>query len=940
MSTDTIEPDFQARLQQLLGSNAHTGTRPRAEYSTDASNYRVIPMGVVTPRDTDDIIAIRELCEEFAVPITARGGGTSVAGNSIGPGLIIDTTRHMNRVLTIDTEQRTATVQPGAIISTIQEAAKPHGLRFGPDPSTFTRCAVGGVLGNNACGPHSLAYGKAADNIISMDWLSGTGGRFTAAEGLEPIPGLDELIGQHLAIIRTEFGRFERQVSGYSLEHLLPERGRNLAKALVGTEGTCGIALEATVALHPLTASPVLVVLGYDSMAEAADDVPHLLPFSPLAMEGIDQRLVDVVRRAHGEHSVPPLPGGAGWLFVEVPGDTLEHATDAAQQLIKASHATAAALYPPGPEATRLWNIRADGAGLAGRTASGAQAWPGWEDAAVPPEHLGRYLRDFEALLDEHDLTGLPYGHFGDGCIHVRLDMPLETHPGRMRPFITDATALILKYGGSPSGEHGDGRARSELLERMYSPQALTLFRQFKHLCDPKNLFNPGVIVDPEPFDANLRRPQALPIIATNGFSFSEDAGDATASFHRCVGVGKCRATSGGFMCPSFRATGDEKDSTRARARVLQEMANGELITDGYASPEVLESLDLCLSCKACGSECPTGIDMATFKAEALYRAYEGKLRPLTHYTLGWLPRWAKLLSPIAPIVNAASSLSWFRKPALYLAGMDSRRGIPRFARDRLHRQLGMTKHKTARRGDRPVTIWADSFTEFFSPEQGFALLELLTEAGYSPEFAAEGACCGLTWISTGQLDGARERLRNTMSVLLPSVEEGRVIVGIEPSCTAVLRSDLTALFPLDERAKQLAQNTQTLAELLSEALDRGWQPPNLSGTTIVVQPHCHHEAVMQYRADLRVLEATGATLVQVEGCCGLAGNFGMERGHYEISVAVAENGIMPILRKHPDALVLADGFSCQTQIDQLAGRESVHLATLLLSASREARRV
>lgn len=932
--TELVE--LERRLRALLPEDTDFSDRARAEYASDASNYRVLPTGVVRPHSADDIVEVRSVCDEFGIPLTTRGGGTSVAGNSIGTGVVMDLSRHMHRLISIDPDARTARVEPGAVLSTIQRAAQPFGLRFGPDPSTYSRCTIGGVMGNNACGPHSLAFGRAAESIVEMDWLTGSGDRFVAGAGTASVPGLEELVASNLAVMRTEFGRFPRQVSGYSLEHLLPENGRNLARALVGTEGTCGVMLGGTITLQPLATVTVLVVLGYDSMAEAADDVPTLLPLRPLAMEGLDHRIVDAVRRSQGAGYVPELPAGAGWLFVQVAGSTEAEAVAAADLLAATSSAVASARFPAGPLATRLWQIRADGAGLAGRTAAGEQAWPGWEDAAVPPEHLGSYLRDFEALLGSHGLTGIPYGHFGDGCVHVRLDLPLANAPERMRPFITEATDLVLRYGGSPSGEHGDGRARSELLAEMYSPQALTLFRRFKYLFDPQNLLNPGVVVDPEPFDRDLRRPQALPLLASGGFAFAEDGGDATTSFHRCVGVGKCRATSGGFMCPSYRATMNEKDSTRGRARVLQEMANGQMLTSGYASAAVLESLDLCLSCKACGSECPAGVDMATFKAEALHQAYRGKIRPLTHYTLGWLPWLAQIASPFASWVNRAGRVPWLRRTGMRLAGMDERRGLPRFAERRLsraHMRAGEPHRSDASPGG-AVAVWADSFSEYFSPAQGLDMISLLRSAGYSPELVPPGACCGLTWISTGQLETARRKLRSTVAQLAPYLTRGTRIVGIEPSCTAVLRSDLLELLPTDENAREVAEGVQTLAELLVEAIGRGWQPPSLRGETIVVQPHCHHQAVMKYRADVEVLEATGATIVAVEGCCGLAGNFGMERGHYEVSVAVAENGILPVLREYPEALILADGFSCQTQIEQLAARKSMHLASLLTRAS------
>jgi FAD/FMN-containing dehydrogenase len=453
------------RLRAALGGGVDDSTRRRAEYSSDSSNYRVVPTVVAFPRTVDDILAAAEVGRETGTPVTMRGGGTSVAGNAVGTGIVLDTSRHLNRVLSIAPDARTAVVQPGAVLDTLQVAARPHGLRFGPDPSTHARCTLGGMIGNNACGPHAVAYGRTADNVVELDVVDGTGRRFTAGttatgQGPASVPGLDRLVQQRLSVIRTELGRFERQVSGYSLEHLLPERGGDLAKALVGTEGTCVLVLRATVKLVKLASAQALVVLGYPDMATAADAVPGLLAHSPLAVEGIDARLVDVVRRHKGADRVPELPAGGGWLLVEMGGATPAEALSAARRLAADACTSATRIVPAGMEATALWRIREDGAGLAGRTATGAQAWPGWEDAAVPPARLGAYLRDFEKLMREHDLDGLTYGHFGDGCVHVRLDLPLENRPQRLRPFLLAAAELVASHGGSLSGEHGDGRPR------------------------------------------------------------------------------------------------------------------------------------------------------------------------------------------------------------------------------------------------------------------------------------------------------------------------------------------------------------------------------------------------------------------------------------------------------------------------------------------------
>ncbi len=940
-------PDLLADLRAAVSGEVDASARRRAEYSTDASNYRVVPEVVVFPRSSDDVLATLAVAREHGSPITPRGGGTSVAGNAVGPGVVIDFSRHLDRVLEIDPEARLARVQPGTVMSTLQAAAKPHGLRFGPDPSTQNRCTIAGMIGNNACGPHAVAYGRTADNTHTLDVVDGTGRRFLAGRGdLDDVPGLDALVAANLATIRTEFGRFGRQVSGYSMEHLLPENGRDLAKFLVGTEATLVTILEATVDLVPIPGSPTIVALGYPDMPSAADAVPAMLAHRPLAVEGLDDRLLDVVRR-HSTAPIPDLPDGAGWLLVEVGGATQEEAYANAEALVKDAGTTAVRILPAGPEATRIWQIRADGAGLAGRTPSGAQAWPGWEDAAVPPDRLGAYLREFNTLLDRYGVDGLPYGHFGDGCIHVRIDLPLDRPGGSsiFRDFMLDAAALVASHGGSLSGEHGDGRARGELLPFIYSPEAIGLFEKVKGLLDPADVMNPGVVVRPRAVDADLRRPRARPLpLVKGGFTFPHDGGDLTTAAHRCVGVGKCRVDSGGaaFMCPSFQATKDEKDSTRARARVLQELANGTLVK-GWDSPEVADSLDLCLSCKACGAECPAGVDMATYKSEILHRRYRGRLRPIRHYALGWLPRWSRLVTAVpglAALANAALRVPAVRMAVLAGGGMDTRREVPEFAARRFSRWFRRRSDRPTTPTRRDVVLWVDSFSETMSTAGAQAMVSLLEGAGYTVRIPDQQACCGLTWISTGQLDGARAKLRQTLDVLGPFVEAGIPVVGVEPSCTAVLRGDLVELLGDDPRAAALASGVHTLAELLSapEPLGPGpgWAPPDLSGIDVVAQPHCHHHAVMGYGTDLAILERAGAQVTTISGCCGLAGNFGMEKGHYDVSVAVAENGLLAALREAPDgAVLLADGFSCRTQADQLAGVPGTTLAELLSDPAR-----
>ena len=1033
-STADLVAELRRALGEAPGSRAaarvDATTRRRAEYATDAGNYRVPPRVVVFPRSTEEVEAVLAVSRTTGVPLTSRGGGTSCAGNAIGPGIVVDFSRHLNRVLELDPEARTARVEPGCVQATLQAAARPHGLRFGPDPSSWTRATMGGLIGNNACGPHATAWGRTSDNVLAMDVVTGSGTRLDASRGaqaLDVVPGLADLVTAHLSPIRTEFARFSRQVSGYAMEHLLPEHGTDLARFLVGSEGTLATTLGATVRLVPVASAPVLVALGYPSMAAAADAVPAILAHHPLAVEGMDARLVDVVRRHKGPGAVPPLPDGEGWLLVEMDAtsglggarslapravpdaavaraaeDAARAAEDAVAALddtartnlaLAAAHAMArdagteaVAVYPPGSDAAALWRIRADGAGLGGRTPRGTQGWPGWEDAAVPPASLGRYLRDFEGLMAASDVDGLIYGHFGDGCVHVRLDLPLdspETVP-QAETFLRRAAELVASYGGSVSGEHGDGRSRSALLPAMYSPEVISLFGRVKALFDPAGLLNPGVLVDPDPLAAHLRRPQARPLPALTGprggFAFPEDRDDLTAAVHRCTGVGKCRAereTVGGFMCPSYRATHDEKDTTRARARVLQEVANGGLFHD-FRSPEVRESLDLCLGCKACSTDCPAAVDVARLKSEALHRAFSGRPRPRTHYLLGWLPRWTRLVSAVPGaglVANAVMGVAPLRRTVFRAAGIDPHRPMPLLASRSFQswaRSQGLTRRAAptwsapgaddvppARGGlTRPVppvdraaravapappvpsaprwvVLWADSFSQDLDDDGARAAARLLTDAGYRV-IVPDRACCGLTWITTGQLSGARRRQRHLLAVLAPFAANGIPVVGVEPSCTAVLRDDLPALLPDDPRAAMLAAGTYTLAELLTAPAPLGpgelWTPPRLDGVEVVAQPHCHHYSVLGWETDRALLAALGATVTELQGCCGLAGSFGMETGHYEVSVAVAQGALLPALATHPEAVYLADGYSCRTQAAQLADRDGVHLARLLLT--------
>jgi FAD/FMN-containing dehydrogenase/Fe-S oxidoreductase len=918
-----VTNDLAARLLRAGVTDVLTDAAHRSAYASDASLYRIVPQLIVRPRHDDDVLATLAVSRETGVPITARGAGTSVAGNAIGPGIVLDFSRHMNRVLEVDGEARTARVQAGTVQATLQAAAKPFGLRFGPDPSTHTRCTIGGMIGNNSCGARTLGYGRTSDNTLGLKAYTIEGEELAESKAVDR---LRDIIGANLAIGRTEFATFGRQVSGYAVEHLLPENGFNLTEFLVGSEGTLAVITEATVRLVADPAHRTLVVLGYPDFGTAGDVIPKILEFKPTACEGLDHRICDVVRSRRGPGAVPPLPGGTAWLMIEIAGDDLDEVRERVAGLIAAAEAVDHRIVEDTTEAAPLWKIREDGAGLAGRAPSGLPAHAGWEDAAVPPARIGAYLRDFDELTARHGLSVMPYGHLGDGCVHVRLDFPLDKPDGPklFRAFLEDAADLVVSYGGSLSGEHGDGRARSELLTRMYSPEAIGLFRQIKGAFDPRNLLNPGNLVDPDPVDANIRVSQARKVTVPLALAYHHDGGDFNQAVHRCTGVGKCRVDTrvlGGVMCPSFLATKNEKDSTRGRARVLQEMLDGDLAPD-WRSEAVHDALDLCLSCKGCASDCPTGIDMAAYKSEVLHQSFKGRVRPRSHYSLGWLPRWSRLASKMPALANLATSLPGVKNIALWIAGVDSRRGIPAFAAKTFRSTF------TPVTTGKPVILFVDSFTDHFSPEVARAAVDVLVDAGYAPRIASRKACCGLTWISTGQLDAARRILGGTVAELHEAAKQGIPIVGLEPSCTGVLRQDAVELVN-NEAARAVAEATVTVAELLAATPD--YTPPTLAGVRVIAQPHCHHHAVMGWEADAKLLKQAGATVKRLGGCCGLAGNFGVERGHYEVSVQVAEQQLLPALEQAEDGdILLADGFSCRTQADDLAGVSGVHLVQLL----------
>lgn len=952
--------DLRHDLGAAVRGEVDFGASARALMTMDASNYRRVPLGVVAPRDADDIAAALAVCREHGVPVVPRGGGTSIAGQATGTGVVLDLARHLRSIVELDAASRTAVVQPGVVLDDLRAAAAPHGLTFGPDPSTHSRCTLGGMIGNNSCGAHSVAWGTTADNVhaltvvrhggerLRLDRNAGRGGgrgggdsdrgRHGGRDRLpaDTPPGLRALVDANLALLRTGYPDLPRRISGYALDALLPEHpgGPDPARAFCGSEGTLAVVAEATVRLVEVPRSRALAVLGYADESEAAEAAAGLLPCGPLTVEGM---AADLVREPAG------LPRGGAWLFVETGGATPAEARAHAERVLRAAGALDGSVVTDPAAQRALWRIREDAAGTATRMPDGSEAWPGWEDCAVPPARLGPYLRDFRALLTDHGLRGTPYGHFGDGCIHVRIDFDLLSTEGvaRFRRFSEEQADLVVAHGGSLSGEHGDGQARAELLPRMYGDELVGVFHRFKDLWDPDGGLNPGMLARPDRLDANLRFAVLPKRPVDVVFGYPQDGGDFPAAVRRCVGVAKCRTAAAGagtdVMCPSFRATGQEAHSTRGRARLLHEMLAGEVITDGWRSTEVRDALDLCLSCKGCRSDCPVGVDMATYKAEFLHHHYRGRLRPASHYAMGRLPRWLRLAAPFARPLNALARMRPLAALARRLAGIAPERTIPVLATETFARWMRARAGRWTRifPADRVVALWPDTFTDHLSPEVGRAAVRVLEATGRTAYLPARGVCCGLTYVSTGQLDAARRVMRRTLDRV--DLFPGQPLVVLEPSCAATLRTDLPELLPDDPRAAEIAASVRTLAQYLEEYAP-DWTPPRTE-RPVVGQTHCHQHAVLGDDAERRLRERMGLTGELSGGCCGLAGNFGFEKGHWEVSVACAEEQLLPSVRAaEPGTEILADGFSCRTQLEQLAGRRARHLAEVLAEGLDTAR--
>jgi len=926
----------------------------RALYATDGSNYRQVPIGVVLPRDDEDVIAAISLARKYGAPILCRGGGTSLAGQCCNVAVVLDMSKYMATILDVDPVQRLARVQPGVILDHLRNAAEKHRLTFGPDPATHDRCTIGGMIGNNSCGVHSVMAGKTDDNIEQLDVLTYDGDRMTVGlttdQELESIirqggrraeiyTGLETLRDQYSNLIRQRYPNIPRRVSGYNLNYLLPENGFHVARALVGSEGTCVTVLEATCRLVESPPERVLLVIAYPDVFRCADRVSDIMAHKPIGLEGIDDLLVEYTRRKGiNTGGVELLPEGGGWLLAEFGAHTLREAEAQARKLMaelsRAANPPNLRLFTDTRQAKRIWEVRESSLGVTSHVPGEPLAWEGWEDSSVAPEKLGDYLRQLKKLMAEHGYRGTLYGHFGHACVHTRINFDLQSQAGigKYRRFVEEAADLVVSFGGSLSGEHGDGQSRGELLPKMFGPELVQAFREFKALWDPDWKMNPGKVVEPYRLDENLRLGADYhPWEPTTHFRFPEDHGSLPRAALRCVGVGKCRQYDGGVMCPSFRVTREEEHSTRGRAHLLWEMTKGDVIRDGWHDRDVKHSLDLCLSCKGCKSECPVGVDVATYKAEFLSHYYQGRLRPRGAPAFAYIDVWARIASHFPAVANFATQLPVLRDVAKVVAGMPQRRRIPAFASQTF--RAWFAQRQPRNRDTPPVLLWPDTFNNYFHPVAAQAAVDVLEAAGFRILLPKVDLCCGRPLYDFGLLDRAKRLLRRILDALAAEIASGVPLVVLEPSCAAVFRDELLNLFPDDPGAQKLSRQTFLLSEFL-EKKAKHFVLPKLPRKALL-HGHCHHKTIMKMTDEESVLKKMGVDFhAPAPGCCGMAGSFGFEKEKYEVSVAIGELELLPAVRKTPpDSLIIADGFSCREQISQCAGREALHLAQVIQMA-------
>jgi len=938
--------ELESQLRATVRGEVRFDRAARALYATDASNYRQVPIGLVIPRDAEDVIATLAACRDAGAAVLSRGGGTSLAGQGCNVAVVIDFSKYMHRLLTLDPEGERAEVEPGIVLDTLRDAAEQHALTFAPDPATHSRCTIGGMIGNNSCGVHGLLGGKTVDNIESLDVLLYGGTRMTVgatteeelrsiiAEGGrkgEIYAGLERLRDQYATLIRERFPDIPRRVSGLNLDWLLPENGFNVARALVGSEGTCVTILKATCRLVKSPQCRRLVVLGFENGFVAADHVPDVLQFKPIGLEGFDQTLLDAIqKKGLAPAEMKLLPPGGGFLLCEFGANSNAEAEAQAQRLMDAvgefSVRPSSRLYTS-EQARRIWKVRESALGATVFVPGQPSAWEGWEDAAVPPERLGVYLREIFALIERYNYRSPMYGHFGQGCVHLRITFDFKTVEGvqNYRRFIEEAADIVVTYGGSFSGEHGDGQSRAVLLPKMFGPELMQAFVDFKSLWDPLNRMNPGKLVDPravyDPIE-NLRHgPGHQSVAEPTFFSFAADGGSFAEATERCVGVGACRKQNSGTMCPSYMVTLEEQHSTRGRAHLLWELMNGDTLPDRWQNKQVKEALDLCLSCKACKTECPVSVDMASWKAEFLAHYHEHTRHHARDYAFGFMDRWARLGSIAPGLANLGmSAMEGAIKSAL---GVAKQRHLPRLAKRNFR-----SSFKSASSAD--VLLWPDTWNNYFQPHVLDAAAKVLTSAGMQVSVPNEHVCCGRPLYDFGFLKEAKSYLAKILDRFEPQIMAGTPVVMLEPSCASVFQDELLNFFPTDERAQRLARQTRMIGSILIEKPT--WQPPALAGRRVVVHGHCHQKSIMSMQPDMALLQATGADVTLLDsGCCGMAGPFGFESEKFAVSQALGERVLLPAVRAAgAQDLVVSNGFSCREQITQNRLRGAKHLVEVL----------
>jgi FAD/FMN-containing dehydrogenase/Fe-S oxidoreductase len=949
LDVDRLERDLRAGVR----GEVRFGDGDRGMYASDAGNYRMIPIGVVVPKTADDVLHTLAVCRDYGAPIVARGGGTGIPGQTVNVAVLLDFSKYMNHILELNPAQAYARIEPGIVLDELRNAAKKHRLTFGPDPATHSRNTLGGMIGNNSCGIHSMMAGETVDNIDELDIVLYDGTQMTVGattdDELEAIirgggrkgdiyRRLKSLRDRYADRIRHEFPMIPRRVSGFNLPALLPEQGFHVARALVGTECTCVLVLAAKTKLVDSRPARSLLVFGYPDIFGAADNVVEPAKFHPTGLEALDNTFIDYMKKK-GLH--PPdmsfMPEGKAWLLIEFGGDTKEESDAAAHRCMDdfrgRPNPPSMKLFDDAAQEKLVWTLREEGLGATAKVPDMPENHEGWEDASVPPDRLGAYLRDFKKLIDRYGYVGPLYGHFGQGCVHTRLTFDLQTAEGlrKWRRFLGEAADLVVSYHGSLSGEHGDGQARGELLSRMYSPEIIDAFREFKSIWDPDWKMNPGKVIDPYRVDQNLREgtDYNLPVVETH-FHFPADHHSFADATDRCVGAGVCRRheSGDGVMCPSYMVTREEKHSTRGRARLLNEMMRGEVVKGGWRDEAVRESLDLCLSCKGCKHDCPVQVDMATYKAEFLSHYYERRLRPRYAYASGLIYWWARAASHMPAVANFFTQTPGLSNLAKLAAGYSQKRHIPPFA-PRTFKEW-FARREVRNIDGPPVILWADTFNNHFTPDTAKAAVAVLEHAGYRVCVPAASLCCGRPLYDYGMLDTAKSLLRQTIDTLRGPIRDGIPIVGLEPSCMSVFREELPNLLYGDEDATRLHKQSFILSEFLQQKV-KDYRPPRLARKALV-HGHCHHKSVLHFEGEVDLLKKAGVDCdVPDSGCCGMAGSFGYEADHYDVGLACGERVLLPAVRAAaPDELIVTDGFSCREMILQETGRRAIHTAQAL----------